>query len=324
MTWEADLAPLPIAIDDSPAARPALLLVVSDGFILTGDIVGQPSAAPEDVAELLAGAIQTAAASTGRPPDVVHVRHPAVAERLGELLASSGSAVASVPALPELDEALAGFHSMVLGRAESAGPRPRAASPVTWAGWALPDEQVARVFSSAARYFRAAPWSNITNEDILRTTVRGGGTWSASVMGMAGEEFGLALYERHEDLLALLGSDPDFPGHAMAAISGSVVSLTFNARSELPPPMRKEIRDAKWEVAGPRAWPTMMTINTPGGGVTSRQVDDMIALLDAVAGFAKEHEPMLSGREARRHPLRWRSSDGDVAIDFQGAPDRLG
>ncbi len=324
LTWEADLSPLPIAIDDDAAARPALLLVVADGFILTGDLVGHPSAAPEDVAGLLAGAIHAAAVSTGRSPDVVHVRHPAVAERLGALLAGSGSKVASVPALPHLDEALAGFRSMVLGQADGAGPSPRAASPETWAGWALPNEQIARVFSAAARYFRAAPWSNITNEDILRTTVRGGGTWSGSVMGMAGQEFGLALYERDEDLLALLASDPDYPEQVMAEISGSVISLSYNARNELPPPMRREIRDARWEVAGPRAYPSMMTINTPGGGVTTRQIDDLIALLDAIASFATEHEPMLSGRVPQRYPIRWRSSDGEVSIDFHGAPDRPG
>ena len=68
----------------------------------------------------------------------------------------------------------------------------------------------------------------------------------------------------------------------------------------------------------------MMTINTPGGGVTSRQVDDMIALLDAIASFAIGNEPMLSGRVAQRYPHRWRSSDGEVSIDFHGAPDRLG
>ena len=68
----------------------------------------------------------------------------------------------------------------------------------------------------------------------------------------------------------------------------------------------------------------MMTINTPGGGVTTRQIDDLIALLDAIASFATEHEPMLSGRVPQRYPIRWRSSDGEVSIDFHGAPDRLG
>jgi hypothetical protein len=143
-------------------------------------------------------------------------------------------------------------------------------------------------------------------------------------MGMAGEVFGLAIYERHQDLLALLGADAGSPMDALGNMKGSVISFSYNRRNELPKAMQKEVRKARWEVAGPSAYPTIMAINTPGGGVTARAMEDVIALLDAITGFAGEHEPMLSGREAPRYPIRWRPDDGTVSIVFEGAPDRLG
>ena len=324
LTWEADLAPVAMAFDDDPAARPTLLLVVANGFILAGDIVSHPSAVPARIAETLAGGIRAATASAGRSPSVVHVRHRTVAEKLGELLASAGITVRSVPALPDVDAALAGFDQMVLGQPPDAGPRPRVAHPETWAGWELSVEQIGRFFSAAAAYFRAAPWSNITNEDILRAAVRGGGKWSASVMGMAGEVFGLALYERHRDLLSLLRGDPGDPMGTLGTMKGSVISVSYDHRDELPRAMRKEVREARWEVAGPAAYPSLMAINTPGGGITAREMEDVIAVLNAIPRFAREHEPMLAGLEAPRFPIRWRAREGAVSIVFEGAPDRLG
>lgn len=323
-TWEADLSPVAIAFDDDPAARPTLLLVVADGFILAGDLVAHPGALPAQIAETLAVGIQSATTSAGQPPKVVQVRHRTVAEKLGELLVPSGVTVRCVADLPGVDAALAGFAEIVLGLPADAGPLARVAHPETWAGWGLSMEQIGRFFSAAAAYFRAAPWSNITNEDILRAEVRGGGKWSASVMGMAGELFGLALYERHEDLLALLGADPGRPLDAMRTMKGSVITLSYDRRDEVPKAMQKEVRKARWEIAGPSAYPTIMAMNTPGGGITARMMEDVIAMLDNIPAFAAKQEPMLSGRKAARYPIRWRSADGSVSIVFDGAPDRLG
>jgi hypothetical protein len=168
---------------------------------------------------------------------------------MAELLAPDGIAVHCMAKLPGVDAALAGLDQMLVGRDPERGPRPRAASPETWAGWGLPTDEIGRLFTAGAAYYRAAPWSNITNEDIVRAKVRGGGSWSASVMG---------------------------------------------------------------------------AINTPGGGITARDMEDLIALLDAIPSFAREHEPMLSGLTAQKYPIRWRPREGAVSIVFEGAEGRFG
>jgi hypothetical protein len=254
----------------------------------------------------------------------VQVRYPAVAKVLGELLAPLEIAVRCVPKLPDIDDALYHFDQTIIGRPDELGPRPLASSPQTWAGWGLATEQVARFFAAAAAYYRAAPWANITNEDIVRATIKGGGRWSATVMGMAGELYGLALYARHEDLLALLDGDPDDPGVTMGALQGAMLSMAFDRRSDQPKAMQKEVRAAHWEVAGPSAYPSLIAMNTPGGGISVQEMDDLIALLEAIPRFTEAHEPMLAGLAEPRYPIRWRDEESGVSITFEREPGRLG
>ena len=254
----------------------------------------------------------------------MQVRYPVVAKTLAELLAPLEISVRAVPELPDVDDALHHFDQTLVGGPSELGPRPRASSPQTWAGWGLGTEQVARFFSAAAAYYRAAPWTNITNEDIVRATIKEGGRWSATVMGMAGELYGLALYARHEDLLALLDGDPDDPGGAMGALKGPMLSMAFDRRGDQPKVMQKEVRAARWEVAGPSAYPSLIAMNTPGGGISAQEMEDLITLLVAIPKFAAAHEPMLAGVTEPRFPIRWRDKESGASITFEGAPGRLG
>ncbi|MGH7653675.1 MAG: DUF7309 domain-containing protein [Gemmatimonadaceae bacterium] len=172
------------------------------------------------------------------------------------------------------------------------------------------------MFAAAAEYYRTAPWVNIENDDILQCTVANGGTWSASVMGNAQELFGLALYADEDDLFRTLDADPLNPGEAMRELGGPILSLSFDPRNELSGAMRREVRDAKWEVAGPAAYPVIVAINTIGGGIAARDMDDLIAILGPISRFAKAKEKQLSGAVAARLPIRWRDKTGGVSIVF--------
>ena len=143
-------------------------------------------------------------------------------------------------------------------------------------------------------------------------------------MGMAGELYGLAMYARHADLAALLRGDIARPRDSLGAIKGTVLSFSFSRRAEMSTAMRREIRSARWEVAGLSAYPHLIAVNTPGGGVTARETEDLIAALTAIPDFAFEHEPMLSGKLAQRYPITWADDDRRVNIVFDGARGRMG
>ena len=331
VVWQADLAPAAIRIDDAPDSRPALLLVMGDGLIIVGDVVPYPPADAAGVAKLLADGIRAAAAKAGSAPDVVEVRDERVAGMLTAIFAAAPIALAgdaasartpearAVASLPLVDDALAAFDQRVVGRPEEAGPRPRVAHPYTWAGWGLPKEQIGRLFAAAAAYYRAAPWTHITNSDILRLEPDGGEPWSASVMGNAGELFGIALYARHEDLVALLETNLP-PAEAHSLVQGPVLSLSFNPRDDVSPHTRTEVTWARWELAATDAWPDLFTLNTLGGGITALQMDDLIAALRSIARFAKKHTHLLRDSYSDALTLEWRDEKAKVGIDFDRPP----
>ena len=317
-TWQAELAPVAVSFTDDASARPALLLVVSiDNFILHGDVVAHPSTVPAEIAAILAEGVARAIERVGRAPRRLEVRDGSVAATLAPVLREAGVAVHVVERLDAVDRALKGYDEMVLGRPERPGPRPRVGHPERWAGWRLPSEQLARLFAASAAYHRAAPWQHIFNEDVFRAKVKGGGSWSATVLGYAGEEFGLVLYERPEDLESVLMSDIAEPQEAFGRIHGGMLSLSFGKRTEMSKAAQKEILQAHWEVAGPNAYPVLFTLNTPGGGITERQMEDLIALLTAVPAFAAKHHLVLSGMAPAEFPLRWRQAKTGVALTFE-------
>lgn len=321
-TWQADLVPVAITIGDAPDARPALCLVMCDGLIIHGDVVAHPPNDAPGVAAEIAAAIQAGADATKRRPGTVEVRHSDVAIALGAILQASHLA-GNVPAvrvaarMPDMDDAMASFDESVAGRPAGEGPRPRVSHPDTWAGWKLPRDQIARLFTSAARYFQAAPWKLLVNDDMLRVAVPGGATWSAIVMGNANELFGLALYADHGDLLAALNADS--PEEAIAELQGAVLSLSFGPKDDLSPRTRKEILLARWNVAGPTAYPDLMAINTLAGGVTERQMDDLIAALGAICRFATAHAARLRDTFDEPTIITWTDEESGVEVGLARA-----
>jgi hypothetical protein len=94
----------------------------------------------------------------------------------------------------------------------------------------------------------------------------------------------------------------------------AVLSLTFDRRADLPPRMRKEILAAGWEVAGPDAYPSLIAINTPGGGVIAAQGADLAAALRAVPAFVNEFRDELRNWMGER--LEWRDPETGVKLTF--------
>jgi hypothetical protein len=186
------------------------------------------------------------------------------------------TAVAFAPKLPQLDDFAASFRQQVSGL-----PLAAISHPQTWAAWQLPAETLSRLFAAAATFYVAAPWQDFGDETAVELVMPSGARWNVVVLGFAGEEFGLVLYERLDDYLALF--DAPSADVAFNAAEGAVISLAFDARADLPKPMRREFVDSKWTVAGPLAYPSIWTLNTIGGGLSAEHADDLAMALDVIA-----------------------------------------
>lgn len=286
VAWEADVTPVPATVATHPNARSVAVLLAAEGLVLHSDLVMGPPAGAAGVATLLADAIATLIGSGGAVPSELYVRHAAVAEQLAPLLEQHGVSVNAIGVLPVLDDFAAGLRQHLSG---GSIPLPAVCCPPTWAAWEFPADRVHALHAAAANFYTLKPWELLANADVLDLTMPSGSHWFASVMGEAGETFGLALYESLDDIMALLNA-PDNRA-ALIPLQFVVLSLTFDFRADLPKPMRKEAADAGWPIAGPSAYPVLWAMNTIGGGVSESQVGDLATALDVIARLAARLDP---------------------------------
>jgi hypothetical protein len=237
----------------------------------------------------------------------VRVRHAAVAAALRDA-ALPGAPRVTVSPLRDLDAAASHLISHLIGAPVD---RPVAASsPETWTAWGLGRPAVADLFRAAAAFHRAAPWRELQNEDVLQFASPSGGAWTVCVMGAGGQQFGVVLYEDADDFRRLI--EVGEPRKKLHAMRSAVLSLSFDRRADLPPRMRKEILAAGWEIAGPDAYPSLIAINTPGGGVTAAQGAELTVALRAVPAFVYQFQDELRNWMGER--LEWRDPETGVTL----------
>ncbi|MGD2070940.1 MAG: SEC-C metal-binding domain-containing protein, partial [Gemmatimonadota bacterium] len=282
-TWQAELVPLPIGFDDDPEARPAASLVVAGPVVTSVRVHRRPRGEPELVAAILADAVLGVCGRLGAAPWRLEVRHRDVALALQDRLRERGIVVVTKPRLDELDDAAT---ELVRGMTDGAvGLHPFLSSPDTWSGWAVPDEVVAELFGATAAYHEARPWTTFDDNARLEIETAAGRTWSLSVMGAGGISRGLALYSDAADRERLFRSPAGDPS-AAAAFRGRCLAITLDHADELPSAMRREVMRHGWPVAAPDAYPHLTTINTPGGGVSTADLGDLVEALRSLASGA--------------------------------------
>jgi hypothetical protein len=308
-TWEVAAIPLPSPIESDPECRPVVVMVATRDAVLAMDLLPTLSGETEAVASALHDILKEAMRLSGARPRFLDVAHPEVAMELAPLLAGSGIDV----------EALGGFdrvHDPARALVEDLSGVdlwPPMSRPETWAGWQLPEADVAALFRAAADFFRAAPWTVLADSDGLGFVPRDGSPWAGAVMGQGGEVFGLSLYEHPEDLLRLYedhDSGYDAFG-ALAELEGRVITLTFDEAHVLPRPMRREVARKGWEVASPSAYPTLTVLNTPGGGVRRADVRTLTEALSLVPRFLAAAEPSDPSEASFRE---WTSPDTGTRV----------
>lgn len=309
--WQADIVPVNMRLGDDPTARPAIVLVMAGGQVVFHELLSRPSAEPADMAGELAGGILEAAGAMGSMPVQVQVRHEDVAAALADRLTSRNVEVTATAVMRDIEHCADSMRAYFAG-----GPDYTVVvRPETWAGWGQPDEWLASLFSAAAEFQRSKPWAYIRNTQVIRTRVPGGGDWFCTVMGSALGEAGLLFYSERSDLLRMIDTwDEALLIKALHGLSGRAVTLLYDEGSNLPRPMLKEVMSAGWEVASPSAYPLLLTANTPAGGITGRDGHDLVQIIRAVAGLARE-----KGKElGKPGELEWRDPDTGVELSVEG------
>ncbi len=303
-TWQVDLLAFAARFGDDPGARPANLMVTAAGFVIFHDVLGRPSAEVEDIAAELHRGIFEAGARVGGFPRRIEVREAEVATALERLIREGGSPIPVRAApLPEMDKVRDALHESMGGQATPFS----VSRPELWAGWGHPDDWIAEMFTAGAAYFRAGPWRHFDNFPPIVAVSPAERVWYLSIMGSGGVEYGLNFYSDPYDPDRILDHDPGGP-------EGRVLSLTFDREGKLPRPMQREISRAGWQVASPDAYPILLAINTPAGGLRRVDADDLVTITAAVAAWAA----VIDGDPELADAGPWRDPETGVELEVQG------
>jgi hypothetical protein len=314
-TWEADVIPVMARFEDGKSARPLLVLISAGDAIIHHDMRGHLRGGGQFVAEVLAQAVTTTAKDAGTYPERLRVRHSDVADALAPLLAArevrvdAGETEQLAAAVRPMIEAVAGVHMW-----------PPVCQPECWSAWDLPHALVKGVFAAAANFYRLAPWRDISNLQAPRVLLPSGRSWNCCILGNAGQEFGLVLYEHATDLFDVV-ANCETPDEPFAGVRGRIVSVTFSSGKLAGSEAVREARLRHWEIAGPAAYPQLLTVNTPGGGVTPDEVADLAALLEALPRFVQAHRLALRGEERTGkpvEPIKWQDEIGGIVFQYAG------
>ncbi len=311
--WQADLIRGMAGPGTAAGEASGMTLVLGGGHVLCLEALQR---APEDAdrtAALLQRAVRLATRDTGASPSELLVRTEDLAARLRGASSPADIPVTGSAELPELDR----FAQGAIEQFNDTGPEPpREQCYDTWRQWGWPSGVVAELFRAAAAYWRAAPWRLLDNAQPLGLRWPSGSAWTASVLGNAGLQLGLALYRDPADLRRQM--EADGPAEAMAALREPVLSLTYVPRADFPRPAVKEVLAAGWEVADRDAYPDLVALNPPPGGVRPDWGGELTGALWAVSRFVERHRALLASAVEPAEPVRWVDADTGIEVTYEG------
>lgn len=264
--------------------RPYLVLIASpDGPLMLFQEMLETQPSTTQVRDVLLKAMSYPAAGAGTPrrPTVVVTDDEDLADALAPEMTPLGIRCTTA-ATPELDDMLAELEYLLAGGHE---PIPGLLDDPR-----VTPEQVGEFFEAAADLYREAPWEWMLDEDLvaLRYPVPDGEWRFVSVMGNAGLEFGLAVFDDLFDY-DLLASTP--PEDAIGMMNYR--SISYDDMTTMPFADLDALERYGWELAGEDAYPIPFQVSEDEG--VSRpgpeEIDWYTIALRAITAFFQEYWP---------------------------------
>jgi len=275
--WQLAIRRFPAWIEnpDDPSGPPSRPLGAFWISRRTGLIHPQMAARPDEpVAELalrsfLEFGLKWAKSMEGRPSRV-EVTDPALRDALAPQLIELDTVVSVVASMPELDAA---FLEMEKGM----GRGQRFPGMLEQPG--VTPDRVRAFADAAAEFFVAQPWRHLAGEDLIVVEARNApkGLTHLSVMGQAGQEFGLSFMANRKAFERLIDGRGAMPVEAYGITFGSIDEIPFADGDAW------EAHDLP--VASPRAYPLFSRMRM-GGEMTRPTAAELTfgeALLRALA-----------------------------------------
>ena len=289
--WVGGRLQLPTYIIEPAPYRPDVVMWCEPAtqVVLHSNVV-EPNAPMSATVDGLLEAMKNPAPGAGpaRRPKSIRVADPKLADLIRPAV-GDGIDV-RVAATPEID-------FLVKNLSESFAEE--VPEPSYLEGGKVQPETVAQFFKAAAALYRAAPWDLLHDCELLRLDVPelGVGNACISVIGAAGQSFGLIMFESIEgfDRFAALGERAARGDKPPSDIGVEVFSINFDQGSRLPKSLRREVGKYGWEVVSPEAYPLIQSLDSDlvVRPLTERDVVYATAISLALAEFMRGHREEL-------------------------------
>jgi len=282
--WVAGWRPGPFRVEEPAPFRPWVAVVVdaATGWLFGVETLDQGSG-PAEAAGAIVKVVKTQRPKTAAAfPQALRVDDQEVAAALREAL-GQGVAVRVGPT-PEIDVVLRAMGRVI-------GPRDDRQSYLD--NGRVTPEAVARFFDAAAALYRFAPWRIAQSDNqVLRLDAPTFGMEGAclSIIGGLGESHGVLIFDSVDDFteMALTATEGEIEGQGAGV---PILSINFEARKNLPRGLATEAKRHGWPVAGPRAYPWLLSLDADGHAraLAERDYECATAVLEALAGFVGAH-----------------------------------
>lgn len=255
--------------------------------------------------ETLAEAMRDPVEGPARTPRRIRVPDQALADALAGTIGPETTVV--VAPVPELDTVFA----QIMGGITTVD-----IVETYLADGDIPAGVVAGFFSAASAYYRAAPWHDILDREVVRIDIPALGVEGRclSIIGAAGEGPGFVLHPSVEDFVAFSTRPVPIPTEealrkAPPPPESRTLSLSFERKKELPPSLLEEIEEHGWEVASANAYPyvTALDVDVLEHSTTEHDYRIVTACMRAFLAFFAGHLQLF-----RPHPAEATSVSFDV------------
>jgi hypothetical protein len=280
--WILGRRPAPFVVERPTPRRPHILLLVESATgVVTASEVIEPDMSDADVASWVADALPTGAR--------LRLEDARLAAALRPLL-DPGQTLAVAPA-PELDHVLESL-------AESMGSE--SPDELPWRDDATPDARIA-FYKAAAVFERAKPWSIASDSQVIELSIPALGCERAcvSIIGAAGESFGLLLFDSLDDYVAMTRAAAlDAAERARVGGAGTAVfGVHYDDPAELPGggALERRARTLGWKPGKAGLVPLVVKMGKDGAPQPVGDADYRLATacLEAVGPFVAQHRKLF-------------------------------